>query len=241
MGIYDDLISAMEPGLKAERAVIGAHVTAVRSGLGCGLSTTLHGAGHPHGRPTVKEPAGLSGKALLELADLVNSRLPMEASLGMAAVNAGLSTEGLNLAERNGFDLLKEKAAGLNLVMVGHFSFVHEISPLTQSTAVLELDPREGDLPASAAEKAIPGADVVAITGSAFSNHTIEKLLETARGKWVMVLGPTTPLSPVLFDYGVQAVAGSLVSDADLTIRQVMEGAIFKQLRGSKRVLMLAS
>lgn len=239
MSIYDELIQAMTPGLVAEEVVIGPFITAVRAGGNCGLSTTLRPKGFAHDAPAVKEPGDYAGRPLSALARLVFSEEIMEASLGMAAINAGLPKTGLSLTEKNGVEVLRERASDLNLVMVGHFSFAHELSPKTQSTVILENDPRDGDLPASAAERVIPSADVVAITGSAFSNHTIERLLELARKKWVMVLGPTSPLSPSLFNYGVAAVAGVLVADVPLTLRQAQEGAIFKQLTGAKRVMMM--
>jgi len=239
MSIYDDLIAAMEPGLDSEAVVVGAFITAVKSTKRCGLSTTLRPEGRPHAAPAMKKPGELSGMPLFDLARLVFSKLPMEASLGMAAINAALPLGDLNPVEKNGAELLMEKAEEANLVMVGHFSFVHKITPKTRSTAILELDPREDELPASAAKRVIPEADVVAITGSAFSNHTIEPLLELCRGKWVMAIGPTAPLSPVLFDYGVDAIAGSVVSDPDLTLRQAGQGAIFKQLTGASRVLLV--
>lgn len=238
MGIYDELMAAMEPGLTARAVVIGPFVTAVRSEKGCGLATTLPIKGWPHGAPEISAAGGLAGRPLAELAGLINSKLPMESSLAMAAINAGLPAPAGELLETNGADLLKQKAEATNLVVIGHFNFIHEITPLTLSTVVLELNPREGDLPAAAAERVIPGADVVAITGSAFSNRTIEPLLATARGKWVMVIGPTTPLSPILFHHGVNAAAGSLVTDPDLVLRQVQEGAVFRQLKGVRRVVM---
>lgn len=238
MGIHDELIGRMTPGLVADRVLIGAFVTVVQAGDRAGLSTTLRPATRPHSAPAVKEPGSLSGRPLSELAGLVFSKNPMESSLGMAAINAGLPLAGLELDPRNGADLLRERADHRNLAVIGHFHFIHELIPQTNSTVILELDPQEGDLPASQAERVIPQADVVAITGSAFSNRTIERLLEFARGKWVIVMGPTTPLSPLLFDYGVDAIAGSVVSDLDLTLRQAAQGAIFKQLEGARRVLL---
>jgi len=82
--------------------------------------------------------------------------------------------------------------------------------------------------------------EVVAITGSALTNHTIERLLACCRpGAYVVVLGDTTPLSPVLFDYGVDAVCGTQVVDADLALRCVSQGANFRQIKGTKRLTMM--
>jgi len=217
---------------------VGSHLTAVKTKDRLGLSATVHPPGHKHGSPTVSSPGELAGKTLQELAGLLESTLPMESGIAMAAVNAGLPAQGLDLEEMNGLDLLKRKAEDMNLVMVGHFNFTHQLTPVTRSTYVLELDPQKGDLPASAAERVIPEANVVAITGSSFANRTIEPLLEASRNKWVMVIGPTSPLSPVLFDYGVDAIAGCQVAEVESTFRQVSEGAIFRQLAGARRVLL---
>jgi hypothetical protein len=105
---------------------------------------------------------------------------------------------------------------------------------------VIEKSPREGDLTEADAQKFIPQADVVGITGTAFSNHTIEGLLELCDPHaYVVVLGDTAPLSPVLFDYGVDAVSGTKVVDADLAMRCVSEGATYRQIRGIRKLTMV--
>ncbi len=238
MGIHQELIRTMTQGLPCDRAVIGPHLTAVCAGERCGLSTTQAPAARPHARSSVESPGLLEGTSLAELAELVFSQRPMEAGLGMAAVNAGLPIDGLEFSEGDGVELLKEKAEALDAVVVGHFNFVHDLSGVAKSVSVLELEPVGDDLPASASPKVIPEAEIVVITGSAFANHTIERLLDLAKGKWTMVIGPTAPLSPLLFDYGVDAVAGTLVTDKGLTVSQVSQGAIYRQLTGVKKVLL---
>jgi uncharacterized protein (DUF4213/DUF364 family) len=51
-------------------------------------------------------------------------------------------------------------------------------------------------------------------------------------------VGDSAPLSPVLFDHGVDAVAGTLVVDPALALRCVSEGANFRQIRGTRRLTM---
>jgi hypothetical protein len=41
----------------------------------------------------------------------------------------------------------------------------------------------------------------------------------------VAVIGPTTPLSPVLFDYGVDVLCGSLADDPLLVVESVAAGS----------------
>jgi hypothetical protein len=54
----------------------------------------------------------------------------------------------------------------------------------------------------------------------------------------VVVLGPSTPLSPVLFDYGVDVVSGTRVVDVDVALRCLSEGATFHQIRGVRLLTM---
>jgi uncharacterized protein (DUF4213/DUF364 family) len=44
----------------------------------------------------------------------------------------------------------------------------------------------------------------------------------------VLVLGPSTPLSPVLFDHGAHLLSGSVVEDIESVLRAVAQGANFR-------------
>ena len=104
---------------------------------------------------------------------------------------------------------------------------------------MIEKHPREGDVAESGSQELIPQADVVAITGSAFVNHTIEDLLHLCSPKaYVIVLGPSTPLSPVLFDYGVDVISGTKVVDPVTVFRHVSQGATFRQMKGVRLLTM---
>ena len=88
-----------------------------------------------------------------------------------------------------------------------------------------------GDLPASAAAEFIPQADIVALTSMTLLNHTFDGLLALRRpDAQVMLLGPSTPLTPLLFDRGVDLLSGAIVEDIDAVLRGVSQGAGFRQL-----------
>jgi len=96
-----------------------------------------------------------------------------------------------------------------------------------------------GDLPAAEAERIIPQADVVAISGTTFLNHTIDALLSYRRpGALVVVLGPTTPLSPVLFAHGVDVISGARVVAPEVALRYVSEGKSFREMPGVRLLTM---
>jgi Uncharacterized conserved protein len=56
-----------------------------------------------------------------------------------------------------------------------------------------------------------------------------------------VVLGDTAPLSPVLFDYGIDAISGTKVIDTDLALRCVSEGATYRQIKGIRQLTMVAN
>jgi hypothetical protein len=73
--------------------------------------------------------------------------------------------------------------------------------------------------------------DVVAITGMTLINHTLERMLSLCPPEaFVLVLGPSTPLSPVLFTWGVNSLSGSVVMDVDDVVLAVSQGANFRQV-----------
>ena len=104
---------------------------------------------------------------------------------------------------------------------------------------VMEQHPREGDFAEGKAESLVPQADVVGITGTAFTNHTIEHLLSLCRPEaYIIILGPTAPLSPLLFDYGVDAISGTKVVNPEAVLRCVSQGATFRQIKGIRLLTM---
>ncbi|MBW1775863.1 MAG: hypothetical protein JRJ82_23805, partial [Deltaproteobacteria bacterium] len=56
---------------------------------------------------------------------------------------------------------------------------------------------------------------------------------------YVIVLGDTAPLAPLLLDYGIDAISGTKVIDAELALRCVSEGANFRQIKGVRRLTMI--
>ena len=142
--------------------------------------------------------------------------------------------------ELNAADLILEKGEGRRITIVGHFPFLPRVKEKSKELWVIEKNPMEGDFDESQAEHLIPSADVVAITGTSLTNHTLVNLLSLCRREaFVILLGDTAPLSPLLFEYGVDAVSGTKVVDPELTLKCVSQGANFRQIRGTKRLTML--
>jgi len=222
---------------------IGTHWTAVvgemPSGRRAGLAATQMVHDLEHGWPAVRDAGHLIGRDARELAGLAQSDSLTERSIGFAALNALLAVDELACADRNAEDLILERGRGRTVAVVGHFPFVPKVREVAQTCWVLELCPGPDDLPAEHAPQIIPQADVVAITGMTLINGTFESLAALPRpGAYVVVLGPSTPLSPILFDYGVDAISGAIITDIPAALAAVSQGANFRQIPG-KRLLTL--
>jgi len=234
--ILDDLISS----LSEDSVVRGVHAcvfwTAVVS-KNCGLASTFREEHPYHG--TVRGVGELKGKSALELAEYAKSDNLLEASIGMATINSLIEIDETKYVAENAFDILVEEGRGKNIAVVGHFPWIPELRKVARKFWVLEQRPQAGDLPAEAAEAILPQADVVGITGTSLINHTIEKLLDLSKGSFIVLVGPTSPLSPVLFDWGVDVIGGTKVVEPEKVIRSISEGAIFRQVQGVKLLNMV--
>ena len=202
----------------------------------CGLASTFHEP-HPSHRP-VRNAGSLIGLSALELAQYTRSDNVLEASIGMAAINSLVDIDEARCVRENALDALARKGRGKNIAIVGRFPWIPKLRAVARRLWVIEQSPQEEELPAEAAEDVLPQADVVGLTGTSFINHTVDRLLALSKNSFVVMVGPTTPLLPVLFDYGVDILAGVMVVEPDKTIRSISQGAIFSQVKGVRLVTM---
>ena len=239
MKILDDLMSILNFEALVKDIRQGVFHTGVLT-RNCGLAATLPRDALRQKPPMVKEPGFLLDKRPLELAQLAYSQSILEAAIGMATINSLIEIDVSSCIELNAAELIVEKGKGKRIAIVGHFPFIPKVRETAKQLWVIEKNPREGDFIEADADNLIPRADVIGITGTAFTNHTLEHLLELCNPKaYVIVLGDTTPLSPILFDYGVNAVSGTMVVDHTLALRCVSEGANFRQIKGTRRLTMM--
>jgi uncharacterized protein (DUF4213/DUF364 family) len=238
MQIIQELLSTLptEP-VAVQNVVIGLHWTLVCSKT-CGLASTLTTEG-PHGHSKIQGSGALHHKSAQELAQWALSDNMLEASVGMAAINSLIEIDEDQFIDLNAADVIADKANDKNLVVIGHFPFVDRIRTLAHNCWVIEKKPYGDDFPEEAAAEFIPQADVVAITGTALINHSMEKLLSFCQPKsLVLVLGPSTPLSSILFNYGVHILSGARINDKQAAILTIQQGASLPQVQGVRLVTM---
>ena len=236
MSVIDAVLATLPEG-SVQEVRIGAFwtgvVTEVRGRRRCGLATTMRGDDDHHhgGGAAVPDAGGLAEYSAVGLAALARSESQLEASVGVAAINSLLPARDQQWVDLNAEQIVVERGAGKRVAVIGHFPFIPRWRDIAGTLWVLEKRPRGEDLPADACAEVLPLADIVAISGTTLINHTFEELMTLCRpDALVLVLGPSTLLSPVMFDYGVDILSGSVVVSTDAVLRAVSEGANFRQV-----------
>ena len=233
--IFDQLLSTIPDG-RMISVNVGLYWTAVVAEVNgetrCGLAATMGDDSHHYtNEPSIPRAGHLAELAAHDLATFVYSASMPEVSIGLATINALLPRLQDRWVDIHAEEVIARHGAGKKVAMVGHFPFVERLRPRVGTLWVLEQNPHDGDLPAEAAPEIIPQADVIAITATTLLNRTFDDLVSLRRSDALtLLMGPTTPLSPVLFDFGVSIISGAVVDDIDSTLRGVMQGANFHQL-----------
>jgi uncharacterized protein (DUF4213/DUF364 family) len=233
MILLDDLLNNLNVDAPVRSVLVGAHWTVICS-RHCGMASTMMSS-HPHGHVQVRDAGRLHHKSARKLAELARSTELLEASIGVAAINSLLEIDDSLAAQLNASEVLMSRGRGKNIALVGHFPFINQLRSVAGQLWVIEQHPLEDEFPSEAAADLIPQADVVAITSSSLINHTLDGLLSLCSSEaTVMLLGPTTPLSPILFNHGVTIISGAIVVDEAAVLRTVGQGASFRQVEGVK-------
>ncbi|AYD88852.1 hypothetical protein D5R93_00050 [Actinomyces lilanjuaniae] len=236
--IYDALIDCLPADIRVTRTGQGPRWTRVlNSAESVGSAWTMD----VRSRPALVEDSALIGKSLRDVAALVRSWNLAEASVGLAAVNSWYSAPGT--AEGNGFvptgegttwrqvfDPFAADIAGKKVAVVGHFPFAQAALAGAAEYSCLERVLQPGDYPDSACEYILPECDYVFISSSSFVNKTTPRLIALSRQAYTVLVGPSTPLHPVLLDHGVDTVTGYVfspdVAQADAFAELVQDNTI---------------
>jgi uncharacterized protein len=213
------------------QVVVGLFVTVVvldTRPRRCGVATTLR-APSQSGCVPLLEVEQLTECTGLELAGWLRSSSRLNASVGMAALNALLWSERALGVPLNAEQLLLTQGDGRRVAIVGRLPFTKRVQQVACQCQALDLDERCLAL----APRALPEADVVAISGITLTNHTFDTLVGLCRpDAYVTLVGPSAPLCPILLDQGLDAVAGTRVVDVDAVVSAVSRGANLRQVTG---------
>lgn len=243
--LYDALIEAVPTGLTLADCVCGLHWMGVGAdGGGVGVAMTPG-----DGVPSFPSAGTYAGKPLRDVAAYIKSWNFYEAALGLAAINAALNNPKVveaahgipvaSLPSANCFHYLREDFRGKKVSVVGHF---RDLEPLKDicSLTILERKPQQGDLPDPACEYVLADQDIVVITAVTLINKTLPRLLQLAKGAKVVLTGPSTPLTPLLYDHGIAMLAGLIVQDEAHVLRVLQEGGQHQLFESGARMVTLS-
>ncbi|MDQ7095673.1 DUF364 domain-containing protein [Desulfosporosinus sp. PR] len=227
--LYDDLLALIPADLRVEECLIGLYWTLVRSET-IGLAMTPL-----EGSRTVTLSGKMAGMPVRELAEYVKSWNLHEAALGLAALNSVLNIRGRveklryrlwdDSPKIGAFDYFQESFRGKKVAAIGHLPGVERFADCCQ-LSVLERRLQPGDYPDPACEYLLPEQDFVFITATSLENKTLPRLLELCPQAFTVVWGPSTPLAPLLFDYGVDVLWGTMVVEPGMVRNLVGEGGM---------------
>ena len=211
--LYKDLVAGVPADATVLDMCVSGHWVYVEASCGTGMSMLVRG-----GQAGCRLMEDVEGMPLRDLAALSVSWHFLEASIGVAALNAWYSS--VPQVQANGvvyeqpgdpdiFTLYRSFMDGTKVTVVGHFPHIEQLGEFYDLT-VLERDPHGADTPDPACEYLVPSQDYLFMTGITLTNKTMPRLLQLAQEGDVPVLlvGPSVVPSPLFFDHGVVCMAG---------------------------------
>lgn len=216
----------------AQRVIVGLNWTLVIGPSGAGLAHTP--ARGTQGCRSLPHAGTYTGRPLAELATLWGAENVFEHAIAVAAVNAHWNRYDLEGEHENGLDLIENY--GERTVMIGRFPGISERWP---GIAVVEREPRAGEFPESALPRLLARAKFVAVTASAIVNGSMAGILAMSTSAKVLVVGPSTPLAPLLYGHGIDILSGYVARDVEGIARAIAEGASVAAIRPFGRYVTL--
>jgi uncharacterized protein len=235
MTILEELIQSIKDDAPVREVIVSTHSTLVCS-RGCGLAATQLST-KPHGEEVIQDAGSLHLKSGKELAGYALSDKPLEASIGLAAINSLLEVDQKALQPLDAGALAVKLSIGKKVTIAGHFPFNPKIIEAAEECWVLELNPTKGEYSTDHAGEFIPRSDLVLLTAATLITHALEDYLALCQPKaMVMLSGPSTPLSPLLFEHHIDILSGVIVEDEKKVIQAVSQGANLRQMQGIKKI-----
>ncbi|HUM59413.1 MAG TPA: DUF364 domain-containing protein [Bacillota bacterium] len=227
--IYDALIDGIPEDLIVDELISGYEASYVRSGKGAGIAYLRDCKTR---MPMFNK--NLIGAPLREVAGAVKSWNFVEASAGHAAINAYYNNpeiaraNGVNFSDArrvedrmyDPFIMSQNEIKGKKVAVIGHFPYLESLFEPICDLSIISWEPQEGDYPIPACEYILPECDYVYISSSTITDKTLPRMLELSqKARRVTLVGPSTPLAPVLFDYGISELSGFIIKDNALAFR----------------------
>ena len=184
----------------------------------------------------------LQGVYLDDILSHITSPAPLVRAIIISVINA-LSTWYLTTCpegtyriqyDKDVFELVDEIDPTLPVVVVGAlWPVIHRLKQRNVSYRIFEMNPdalRDDELsfyvPPEEQDAVLSSAGCVVMTGATLVTSTLENLLSRISSKIPVIIGgPTVSMLPdILFERGVTAIGGDIVTDPDHLLTTIMQG-----------------
>ena len=170
----------------------------------------------PHRDTYLRDLLGRPVKKIIR--ELLDTRETLRVSTGMSCLNSALPVPE-DVFDGNAIEPFLDRARQLRTCFIGHFPDADLWREQHYSVNVIELFPQPGDIHWDHSHEVLAEADLVFITGLTLVNGTFPEVIRrTPNARYRVLMGPTVPLSPVLFDYGIHLVGSTLILDIDRAV-----------------------
>jgi len=236
--ILNRLYDCLETSAKNQQIVdlrIGLGYVCVKLDSGvAGLAAVIQDT-MPGGCTVLKEAGTLAGSCSADLLKyLVDGQNALHRAIGLATANA-LTVRPEDSAEDREATTYFNLQPGEKVTMVGLFApLVERIRTTGAFLTVIERNPERCSLISDEEKKeSLKNCDVAIITATTLLNNTLEEtLLLLGKPRIVALLGPSTPLVPVIFQgTPVTHLGGAVNTNASRILQIISEGGGTPALR----------
>jgi len=247
--VIDEIIESIgreTENKSVEELRIGLCYTAVRLNDGtAGLAYTFPADSKQHSCCTTLESGSLKGKKAEEIVHFSRSENFLEASVGLATINALVNQKCETAIGGDILTVMKTRNTD-TVGMIGFFGPL--VKPLKESVTKLYIFEEKSiadcpDVyPAEKTTEILPLCNVVILSATTLINKTIDRLLFQAKGaRDIIIVGASTPLLPLIFSKrGVTLLSGVQVVDSARVFQIVSEGGGMRAFKQSiKKVNLL--
>jgi uncharacterized protein (DUF4213/DUF364 family) len=191
------------------------------------LASTLGAAATAEERRLLDD---LPGTPLVRVAALLQSDGAFAISLGAAALNAGLVPPP-DLPDLEASRVMAEKGKKGETVLVGAFPFTDWLRGQVKTLHLFELRDVPDRTSPALWDEILNRCQVLGLTGTTLITRAMAAYLEKAPQAYTIVIGPTTPLSPVLFSRGADVLAGCRVVSPEPVFEAIRKGRSFRDFK----------
>ncbi|QSH58954.1 hypothetical protein A0J47_019880 [Photobacterium damselae subsp. damselae] len=213
------LAASIPNSIVVDSVLFGFNWVFVKAGNLCGIARSPERG--TEGARTIRPKEGFAGKTLAQLAQYFCSFDPLCRALGLAAINAYWNRidNPYHFNHTGGFSAITPPGNGL--VIIGGFRSVQQ---RLHSAKIIEREPRPGDIAVEDAPMAFQTAQQLAITAQTLMNGSLEPILCSSRNvPHHLLVGPSAPLCPILFDYGIDEISGLIMKNPTKVMQFIAE------------------